>query len=80
LSYTGQPEQAENEFKTLKARFANYEARYQYGLFMERSGRTDEARRLFHEILEESSQLSSKERRYNREWFGHVREQLKRMG
>jgi hypothetical protein len=79
LGYTGQAELAEKEFRSLKTRFSNYEARYQYGLFLERNNRLPEAKNLFNEMLEESSHLSSKERRFNREWFVQVREQLKRI-
>jgi hypothetical protein len=79
LGYTGQPELAEKEFKSLKTRFSTYEARYQYGLFLERSNRVQEAKELFTEVLDESTHLGSREKRFNREWIAQIREQLKRM-
>ena len=79
LGYTGDPEAAEKEFKTMKARFANYEARYYYALFLAGTDRASEARRLLHEMLDEVSHLSSRERRYNSNWFRMAKDQLNKL-
>jgi hypothetical protein len=79
LDYTGHPELAEKEFRQLKSRFSDYEARYQYSRFLVRAGRPDEARQLLTELLGESSHLSSRERRYNRNWFTLAKDELNKL-
>ena len=79
LGYNGDPESAEKEFKTMKARFANYEARYYYALFLVGNDRAAEARLFLHEMLDEVSHLSSRERRYNSNWFRMAKDQLNKL-
>ncbi|MDP4262541.1 MAG: PLDc N-terminal domain-containing protein [Bacteroidota bacterium] len=79
LGYTGNYELAEKEFKTMKARFANYEARYYYALFLSETSRVMEARRLFSEMLDEVTHLSSREKRYNRNWLRLAKEELSKL-
>jgi len=79
LGYLGHSGEAEKEFKTMKGRFANYEARYYYALLLADTGRSAEARHLFSQMLDERSQLSSQERRFNSQWFRHSREELKKL-
>lgn len=79
LGYAGKPELAEKEFQQMKTKFANFEARYQYGRFLQRENRTDEAYRLYTDMTEEARHLSSRERKYNREWFFLTREELRKM-
>src|SRR5258705_7618755 len=69
LGYAGNLQEAENEFLKLKSKFANYEARYQYGQFLIRQNRQEEAHQLFRDIVNESSHLTPRERRYNRNWL-----------
>ncbi|HEY4147852.1 MAG TPA: PLDc N-terminal domain-containing protein [Chitinophagaceae bacterium] len=78
LEYSGKPDLAEKEFSTMKARFSNFEARYQYGMFLQRAGREEEARALFTAMLDEAPHLSRRERRYNRQWLFNAREELAR--
>jgi hypothetical protein len=78
LDYTDQPAEAEKEFSTMKGRYAHFEARYQYGMFLIRRNRPDEGFRLFREILDEAGHLSARERRTNRIWLSKIREELKR--
>lgn len=80
LGYSGDLEQAEKEFKSLKARFANYEARYYYAMLLSATNRVGEAQQVFSEMLDEVPQLSSLERRYNRPWFRLAKEELRKMG
>jgi hypothetical protein len=79
LERTGNIEMAEAEFKTMKARFSNFEARYQYGLFLQREGRHDEGRQLFAQIVDEASHLSSQERSYNRPCISQAKDELRRI-
>ncbi len=79
LEQTGNSELAEAEFKTMKARFSNFEARYQYGLFLQRAGRQNEGRQLFAQIADEASHLSSQERSYNRTWINQAKDELRKM-
>lgn len=79
LEFTGKHDAAELEFKSMAGRFANFEQRYEYGLFLERADRLEEAADLFEQILDEAGQLSSLERKNNRLWFAKVKEELKRI-
>src|ERR1700744_3568308 len=78
LEYTGDSVGAEREFKKMKARFSAFEARYQYGMFLVRAGREEEARQVFADIAAEAPHLRSRERRYNRAWIIKAKEELKR--
>jgi hypothetical protein len=80
LENTGNSEQAEKEFMTMKARFSDFEARYQYGQFLIRAGREEEARQIFTSMLDEASYLSPRERRSNRTWLMKTKEELKKTG
>lgn len=79
LGYTGHPEAAEKEFKTMKTKFSNYEARWYYGRFLVNTGRQEEAYTLYNEIVNESSHLSPPERRYNSHWIAQARSELKKI-
>jgi hypothetical protein len=78
LAYTGDSQGAEREFRKLKTRFSAFEARYQYGLFLIKMGRTDEARHIFREMKEEAPHLSPREKRSNRAWILKAKEELAR--
>ena len=79
LEHTGNKAQAEKEYQNMKARFANFEARYNYGRFLMRDNRFDEARQLYKNIAEEEAQLSSRERKYNRHWISLCKEELRKI-
>jgi hypothetical protein len=79
LDLSGDKEGAEVEFKKMKGRFADFEARYQYGLFLQRAGRDEEAQVLLEDIVKEAQHLSSRERRANLTWIQKSREELKRV-
>jgi hypothetical protein len=76
LDLMGDKEGAEAEFKKMKGRFADFEARYQYGLFLHREGREEEAQGLLEDIVKEAAHLSSRERRANRAWIQKSRTEL----
>lgn len=77
LGYAGLNEEAEKEFMSMNGKFSNYESRYQYGKYMMRNNRSEEARQLFRDMLNEASHLDGAERRYNRIWFSKIKEELK---
>jgi hypothetical protein len=79
LEHTGNSQMAEKEFKLMSARFSNFESRYQYGLFLLRARRDDEAKQVFNEMLSEAGHLSSRERRGNQVWINQAREELKKI-
>jgi hypothetical protein len=79
LEFTGDPQAAEAEFKLMKGRYSNFEQRYEYGLFLERADRIEEAYDLFQQMLDESPHLSSMERSNNRIWLAKAKEELKRL-
>src|SRR5579859_288717 len=78
LDSTGDKEGAEREFRKMKGRFADFEARYQYGLFLQREGRGGEAAGILEDIVREGPHLSSRERRANYLWIQKSREELKK--
>lgn len=77
LGYMGQDAEAEKEFSLMKGKFSNYECRYQFGKFLQRANRTDEAKQVFREILNEEDHLSPGERRPNKIWFSKAKEEIK---
>jgi len=79
LENTGRGDLAEKEFDTMKARFSNFEARYQYGMFLRRAGRDGDAKNMFSAMLEEAPHLSRRERRYSKDWFLYAKDELTKM-
>jgi hypothetical protein len=79
LAYTGNTEQAETEFKTMKGKFSNYEGRYEYSLFLIKMNRSEEAKNLLTEIVYESNHLNGMEKRDNRIWFVQAKDELKKL-
>lgn len=79
LEFTYQEEQAENEFKLMKGRYSYFEPRYEYGMFLTRAGRDDDAWQIFTDMLNEQSQLSPVERKSNKIWFAKAKDELKKL-
>ena len=77
LDQLGRTSEAEKEFRMMQARFSFYEARYQFGLFLIRHDRREEAKPLYVSMLEESGHLSPRERRTANVYFKLIREKLK---
>lgn len=80
LEKAGKPDLAEKELSVMKGKYSNFEGRFNYGQFLVRAGRTNEAKTIFSEILEEASHMSSGESRNSREWFRRTREELSKLG
>lgn len=79
LEKTGNTAQAEKEFKLMNVRYSHFEPRYQYGLFLQRARRLQEAKDIFTGMIDESSHLSSRERNSNRVWFNKAKEELRQL-
>ncbi|HKO81149.1 MAG TPA: PLDc N-terminal domain-containing protein [Chitinophagaceae bacterium] len=78
LVKTGNAALAETEFKSLNSRFSNFEARYEYGMFLIQSNHEQEGKKLLSDLLTEMSHLTSIEKRSNHLWFAKAREALKK--
>jgi hypothetical protein len=78
LELTGDKPAAENEFKKMNGRFADFEARYQYALFLQRTDRSDSSRQILQDIVREATHLSARERRDYYIWIQKSKEELKR--
>ncbi|RFZ85984.1 hypothetical protein DYU05_10480 [Mucilaginibacter terrenus] len=79
LEHTGNITQAEEEYKAMKGRYSYFEQRYQYGLFLVRQERYEDAEKIFEAMLEEQPHLSQMERKSSRLWFAKAKEELKRV-
>ncbi len=77
LENTGKTEAAETEFKAMKGRYSCFEQRYQYGMFLKRAGRDDDARRIFTDMLDEVPHLGSVEKQSGRVWFAKAKDELR---
>ena len=79
LDLTGNPELSEKEFSMMQGKFSNFEARYQFGMFLNRNSRDEEARDVFKEITNEARHLSNVELRDNRQWLNAAKDQYSRL-
>lgn len=79
LDKEGEAELAEKEFSSMRGKYAYFEARYQYGLFLLDKNRINEARNIFADIANEFPYLSSFEKRNNRYWFNNAKKELKKL-
>ncbi len=80
LENTGNAEAAENEFKLMKGRYSYFGPRYEYGLFLIRADRLEDAQQVFEDMLNEEQHLGSMEKRTNRVWFAKAKEELRKIG
>jgi hypothetical protein len=79
LEQAGNNDMAEKEFRSMKIRFDYFEARYHYGLFLAKNNHAHESQQIFVEMIDEYIQLSSREKRSNREWVNLAKEQVRKM-
>jgi hypothetical protein len=79
LENLGKTDLAENEFKAMKGRYSYFEQRYQYGLFLMRQGREEDAWNLFTEMLNEEAHLGAVERKSSRIWFTKTKEEIRKI-
>jgi len=79
LGYVGKEQEAEKEFLKMKSKFSNYEARYQFALFLVRANRLDEAQQLLADMMNEWSHLTSRERNSSRQWFQLAKIELQKL-
>jgi hypothetical protein len=79
LEQTGKSDLAEKEFQLMNGRFAYFEARYQYALFLQRAGRNEEAKQLLDNMVNEGGHLSSRERRANQVWINKAKDEVRKI-
>lgn len=79
LEQTGKSNEAEKEFKIMNSRFAYFEARYQYALFLLRAGRDEEAKQVLDSMVYEGGHLSARERRANQAWINKAKEEVRKI-
>lgn len=79
LDKIGEAKLAEEEFNKMKGKYSYFEARYQYGLFLINKNRAGEAQKIFTDVVNEFSYLSSFEKRNNRIWVNNAKQELKKM-
>lgn len=79
LGHTGNTAAAEKEFQRMKSRFSAFESRYHYGLFLLQTERTNDAKEVFAEILDEEKHLSHNEKRFHRAWFAKSKDELRKI-
>ncbi|MCU0334285.1 MAG: hypothetical protein MUF62_04445 [Chitinophagaceae bacterium] len=77
LAGNGQAAAAEAEFKKMAGKYANFEARYQYGQFLLQQQRPAEALHIWRQLVEEGAHLSSIEKREAKAWVNAARQALK---
>jgi hypothetical protein len=76
LEEEGKLEKAAQEYAVLEGSYPGAEARLRYGLLLKRLGRTDEARRVLHELIQ-SAQLAPRHyRRAQSEWLDWAAREL----
>lgn len=79
LEGIGDMEAAETEFKAMRGRYSYFEPRYQYGLFLVRQGRDNDAYTIFSEMLDEERHLGSMEKKANRVWLAKAKDELRKL-
>lgn len=79
LENLGRIEEAEAEFKAMKGRYSYFEQRYEYGLFLMRQERHDDAWQIFTDMLAEEPHLGSIEKKSNRVWLSRAKEELRKI-
>ena len=77
LGKVGQVPAAEAEFKKMSGKFANYEARYQYGMMLNEHGREQEARQIWQQMADEKQHLSGTEKKFQRQWINAAQQALR---
>lgn len=78
LEEVGNIAEADAEFKKICVRFANYEQRYNYGMFLLRQQRSAEASTVFKAIIDEGEYLSGYEKTNARPWVNLAKQEYKK--
>lgn len=79
LDKAGDYNAAEKEFNLMKGKYSYFEARYQYATFLVTKKRTDEAKLILNDIINEFGYLSSFEKRNNRPWYNYAKQEMKKI-
>lgn len=79
LEKAGKTELVEAQYKAMNHRFGNYEARYNYGDFLLRQNRKEDAALIFYDIVEEAQHLNRKEKGDSSVWINKSKEEWTRL-
>lgn len=79
LENSGHLANAEKEFRNMNLRFSNYEARYNFVLFLLRNDKEDDAMNLLEVIADEAAHLSRKEKGESKIWIDKALAQRSRI-
>lgn len=79
LEKTGRTNLVEKEYKAMNHRFSNYEARYNYGCYLLRQNRKEDAGLIFYDVVEEGQQMSRKEKGENSVWIDKSKEEWSKL-
>ena len=73
LDKAGQLQLAEDEYRAMNHRYANYEARYEYGEFLLRHKRPEDAAFQFKDIIDEGEHMNRREKANEKIWLEKAR-------
>lgn len=79
LEKTGKLDLVEKQYQAMNHRFSNYEARYNYGCFLLKQNRKEDAGLIFYDVVEESEQLSRKEKGKSAIWINKSKEEWQKL-
>ncbi|PBQ31292.1 hypothetical protein CNR22_05775 [Sphingobacteriaceae bacterium] len=79
LEKTGNTSLVEKQYQAMNHRFSNYEARYNYGCFLLRQSRIEEAGLIFFDIVEESERMSRREKGGVTLWIDKSKEEISKL-
>ncbi|MCC6370669.1 MAG: PLDc N-terminal domain-containing protein [Bacteroidia bacterium] len=79
LEKTGKTDLVEKEYKNMNHRFSNYEARYNYGCFLLRQNRKEDAGLVFYDVVEEGQQMNRREKGENGIWIDKSKEEWSKL-
>jgi hypothetical protein len=80
LEQTGKSDLAEKEFRAMNHRYSNYEARFNYGEFLLRENRPEDAAEVFNDIVHEAESMNRAEKSNSRVWIDKATEEWRRLG
>lgn len=77
LEKTGNTTQPEIEYQAMNHRYANFEARYHYGLFLLKQQRREDAALVFYDMVEEGRHMSRREKGDGAAWIAKAEQEWK---
>jgi hypothetical protein len=77
LGKAGMPDASETEFRKMSGKFANYEARYHFGVMLKEHNRPDEARQIWQQMVDEKQHISGTEKKFHKQWIQAAQDALR---